>query len=89
MVRVRLSSPLRRYSSGNEYLKGNGATVAAVIRDALSSYPELSAKVLKPDNSIHSQILVYKDGKILNAKCEDESVDEGSEISLLLFIGGG
>jgi hypothetical protein len=89
MARVTISSPLRRFCDNKDSLDGNGITVLEVILKATQNYPELKKKVLKSDTEIHSQVMVYINGTILQSPREDVSVDAETEINLLLIVGGG
>ena len=89
MARVTISSPLRRFCDQKDTLDGNGITVLEVILKATLNYPEVKQKVLKSDSEIHSQVMVYINGSILQSPREDVSVDAETEINLLLIVGGG
>jgi hypothetical protein len=89
MATVTLSSALKRFCGSVGTLTGTGRTVLEVILDSTRNYPELRRKLLKSDNEIHSQILVYLNSCILAKPREQALVDADAELNLLLIVGGG
>ena len=89
MVRITVSSPLRRFCNQEDVLDGCGETVIQVILDATRKYPELRRKVLKSKTEIHSQILVYRNGNMIPRPRETVTIGADTELNLLLIVGGG
>jgi hypothetical protein len=90
MTTVAIAPSLRRFCGGREELRGEGATVLEVLRDASAEYPALRHRVLRNETEISSRIFVYRDdGSVIADNRETAPAPEGSGLRLYLLIGGG
>ncbi len=90
MTKVSVCEPLRRYCSNEDTLTGDGGNVLEVLKDVSRDFPELKRKLFKTDNSLSSQVLIYKNLKDIRfLQNENTPVDSGTELKLVVALCGG
>jgi sulfur-carrier protein len=90
MVEVKLPAILRRHTSGEAKVTGDGATLADVLDDLDRRYPGIRAQVVTGDGELHRFVNVYLNGEDVRYLGSMEArVDEGDTIAILPAVAGG
>ncbi|NQT59201.1 MAG: MoaD/ThiS family protein [Bacteroidetes bacterium] len=90
MVKISVCEPLRRYCRNEDVLFGDGGSVFEVLKDASKDFPELKKKLFKTENSLSSQVLIYKNLKDIRfLQKENTPVDSTTELKLVVALCGG
>jgi molybdopterin converting factor small subunit len=88
-VTVRIPTPLRSLTAGEEQVSAQGDTVRAVIEDLESNHPGMKERLLD-DKGIRRFVNVYlgdEDVRFLDGL--DTSLKAGDELSIIPAIAGG
>jgi MoaD family protein len=89
-VTVRIPTPLRSYVGGESAVEARGATVGDVLRDLVSTYPDLKDNLYTDDGTLRQFVNVYVgDDDIRYADGVDTAVSAGDEVSIVPSIAGG
>ena len=90
MTKIKINTPLKRYTKDVDILTGEGKTVWEVLLDASSDLPELKKRLFKPDNTLSTQVVIYKDMKDIRLlERGNTSVDDNTELTLTIALCGG
>ncbi len=86
---VRIPTPLRNHTDGQDVVSADGNTVAEVIDDLEKNYPGLKAKLVD-DKGVRRFVNIYiGDEDIRFMDKIDTAVKDGDEISIVPAIAGG
>lgn len=88
-ITVRIPTPLRTLTGGEDQVKASGATVQAVIDDLESKYPGLKERIVD-DKGVRRFVNVYlgdEDIRFLDGL--DTALEDGAELSIVPAIAGG
>ncbi|MGH7813764.1 MAG: MoaD/ThiS family protein [Candidatus Binataceae bacterium] len=89
-VRVRVPTPLRRFTAGAGEVPAEGASIKAVIADLDRRHPGISARLLDEQGEVRRFVNIYLNGDDirfldqLNSKVKDDD-----DISIVPAIAGG
>jgi molybdopterin converting factor small subunit len=89
MTKIRIPTPLRPYTSGNEYVFVSGRTVGEALSDLTRQHPELEPHLFN-DGSLRSFVNVFlgeEDIRHLNGV--ETAVAEGDQLLIIPSIAGG
>jgi sulfur-carrier protein len=87
---VRIPTPLRKLTQGQEEVSAAGATVAEVITNLESSYPGIKARICDDDGKVRRFVNIFaNDEDIRFLQNLDTPVSESDEISIVPAIAGG
>lgn len=89
-VRVRVPTPLRRFTGGAEEVPANGMTVAAVVDDLEKNHPGIKERICDEEGKVRRFVNIFVNGddiRFLNHL--DTAVKEGDEVSIVPAIAGG
>ncbi len=89
-VTLRIPSPLRRLTDGNETVDVEGDTLAAVIDAAESRYPGFKARLCDESGNLRGFVHIYvntEDARHLDGL--GTAVKDGDEISIVPAVAGG
>lgn len=87
---IRIPTPLRKLTAGQEEVPGRGETVAEVLHNLEKDFPGLRERLFDDHGSLRKFINIYlndQDIRFLNNL--ETKVSEGSTISLIPAIAGG
>jgi sulfur-carrier protein len=88
-IKVRIPTPLRTLTSGNDEVEANGSTVAEVIEDLERSYPGIRDRLLDAKGVRKFVNLFVGDEDIRFLEGLKTAVKEGAQISIVPAIAGG
>jgi len=90
MAKVRIPTPLRKYTGGEEEVTASGATVGAVVEDVETRYPGIRERIYDGEGKVRRFVNIYVNGDDIRFLSNlDTAVKEGDEISIVPAIAGG
>jgi sulfur-carrier protein len=90
MASVRIPTPLRKLTNGQEEVKASGASVAAVIADLDQKYPGLRERICDDQGKVRRFVNIFKnDEDIRFLQNLDTAVGDADELSIVPAIAGG
>jgi molybdopterin synthase sulfur carrier subunit len=90
MASVRIPTPLRKLTNGQEEVKAGGGSVAAVIADLEKQYPGLRERICDDQGKVRRFVNIFRnDEDIRFLQNLDTPVTEGDELSIVPAIAGG
>ncbi len=89
-IRVRIPTPLRRFTSGSEEVSTAGATVGAVVEDMERQFPGIRERLCDEEGRVRRFVNIYVNGDDIRF-LEDlkTPVKDGDELSIVPAIAGG
>ena len=89
-VRVRVPTPLRKFTQGSDEVDANGATVAAMFDDLEQNHPGIKERIMDDGGKVRRFVNVYVNGDDIRfLKNVDTALKDGDNISLVPAIAGG
>lgn len=86
---VRIPTPLRPYSGGNDSVEATGATVGALLMAVTAAYPDLKERIFD-GTEIRRFVNVYVNNEDIRFLDDLETpVEDRDEISIIPAIAGG
>jgi sulfur-carrier protein len=90
MATVRIPTPLRKLTNGQEEVKASGATIAAVIASLETQYPGLRERICDDQGKVRRFVNIFKnDEDIRFLQSLETAVADGDELSIVPAIAGG
>jgi molybdopterin converting factor small subunit len=90
MPKVKIPTPLRQYTDGNQEVDVGGTTAGEAIGNLASEYPDLRQHLYTGDGKLRSFVNVYKgDEDIRYLDGPQTRVSESDELSIIPSIAGG
>jgi sulfur-carrier protein len=89
-VRVRVPTPLRRFTAGNDEIAAAGDSIRAVIEDIEKRHPGMRERLLDDKGELRRFVNIYLNGddiRFLNQL--NSKVKDGDDISIVPAIAGG
>jgi molybdopterin synthase sulfur carrier subunit len=89
-VRVRIPTPLRRFTVGAEEVGANGSSIAGVVEDLEQKFPGIKERLCDEQGRVRRFVNIYVNGddiRFLNSL--DTPVKDGDEVSIVPAIAGG
>lgn len=90
MATIRIPTPLRKYTQGQEEVAVGGANVREVIDNLESSYPGIKERICDDSGSVRRFVNVFvgdEDIRFLDSL--DTEVKDSDEVSIVPAIAGG
>lgn len=89
-VRVRVPTPLRKFTQGSDEVDANGATVAAMFDDLEQNHPGIKERIMDDNGKVRRFVNVYVNGDDIRfLKNVDTALKDGDNISIVPAIAGG
>jgi sulfur-carrier protein len=89
-VRVRVPTPLRRFTAGNGEVIAAGASLKDIINDLESRHPGMRDRLLDEKGEIRRFVNIYVNGDDVRFLDQlNSSVKDGDDISIVPAIAGG
>jgi sulfur-carrier protein len=90
MATVRIPTPLRKLTNGQEEVKASGANVAAIITNLEGQFPGLRERICDDQGKVRRFVNIFKnDEDIRFLQNLDTPVAESDELSIVPAIAGG
>jgi len=89
-VRVRMPTPLRKFTNGADEVAAEGQNVRALVDDLEKSYPGIKERICDETGKIRRFVNVYVNGDDIRfLQNLETSLKEGDNISIVPAIAGG
>ena len=89
-VQVRIPTPLRKYTGGQEAVPADGASIGEIINDLEQNHPGLKERFCETDGSVRRFVNLYLNGDDIRFLDNLGSpVKDGDEVSIVPAIAGG
>jgi sulfur-carrier protein len=89
-IRVRVPTPLRRFTGGVDEVSASGASIKAVIEDLEQRHPGIRARLLDESGEIRRFVNIYLNGDDVRFLDQlNSKVKDGDDISIVPAIAGG
>jgi molybdopterin synthase sulfur carrier subunit len=89
-VRVRVPTPLRKFTNGADEVAAQGPNVRALVDDLEKSYPGIKERICDETGKIRRFVNVYVNGDDIRfLQNLETSLKEGDNISIVPAIAGG
>ena len=90
MATVRIPTPLRKLTNGQEEVKASGATISAVIASLEGQYPGLKERICDDQGKVRRFVNIFKnDEDIRFLQNLETPVADADELSIVPAIAGG
>ncbi len=90
MASVRIPTPLRKLTNGQEEVKAAGGSVAAIIADLDKQYPGLRERICDDQGKVRRFVNIFKnDEDIRFLQSLETPVADADELSIVPAIAGG
>jgi molybdopterin synthase sulfur carrier subunit len=89
-VRVRVPTPLRRFTGGADEVAAEGASVKAIIEDLEQHHPGMRERLLDDKGMLRRFVNIYLNGDDIRFLDElNSKVKDGDHLSIVPAIAGG
>lgn len=89
-VRVRVPTPLRRFTGGSDEVTASGDSVLAIIDDLESRHPGMRERLLDDNRQLRRFVNIYLNGDDIRFLDQLTSkVKDGDDLSIVPAIAGG
>jgi molybdopterin synthase sulfur carrier subunit len=89
-VRVRIPTPLRRFTANAEEVGVSGSTIGAVVEDLERKFPGLKERLCDEQGRVRRFVNIYVNGddiRFLNSL--ETAVNDSDEVAIVPAIAGG
>jgi molybdopterin synthase sulfur carrier subunit len=84
---VKIASPLRSYTGGQNSVEASGASVADVLADLERRYSGMRFRMIDEQNRVRQHIRIFVN--TAEAKTLNERVNDGDTVHLICALSGG
>jgi len=89
-VRVRIPTPLRRFTNGMQEVGASGETVGRVVDDLERQFPGIKERVCDEEGQVRRFVNIYVNGDDIRfLQNLDSALKENDELSIVPAIAGG
>lgn len=89
-VRVRVPTPLRKYTQGIDEVNAQGSNVKSLVEDLEKNYPGIKERICDETGKVRRFVNVYVNGDDIRfLQNLDTSIKEGDNITIVPAIAGG
>jgi molybdopterin synthase sulfur carrier subunit len=89
-VRVRVPTPLRKFTNGVDEVSAQGPSVRALVDDLEKQYPGIKERICDETGKVRRFVNVYVNGDDIRfLQNLETSLKEGDNISIVPAIAGG
>jgi sulfur-carrier protein len=89
-VRVRVPTPLRRFTAGSEEVAAAGESIKSVIEDLERNHPGMRERLLDDKGEVRRFVNIYLNGDDIRFLDKlNSKVKDGDDISIVPAIAGG
>ena len=88
--KLRIPSPLRRFTNGESSIDVNGGNVAQVLEELFSAHPDIKGHLVEDDGSLRNFVNIFIEGEdIRQGGGMNAEVPDGSDVRIIPSIAGG
>ena len=89
-VRVRVPTPLRKYTQGSDEVNAQGSNIKSLVDDLEKNYPGIKERICDESGKVRRFVNVYVNGDDIRfLQNLDTALKEGDSISIVPAIAGG
>jgi molybdopterin synthase sulfur carrier subunit len=89
-IRVRVPTPLRRFTGGESEVPADGASIKAVIEDLEQRHPGMRERLLDERGELRRFVNIYLNGDDIRFLDQlNSKVKDGDDVSIVPAIAGG
>ena len=89
-IMVRIPTPLRRVTNGQDKVQVNGDSVGAIISDLDNQFPGLKERLCDEQGELRNFVNIYVNGEDVRfLDGINSATAEGDEISIVPAVAGG
>ena len=89
-IKVRVPTPLRRFTAGVDEVAATGSSVRAVIEDLEQRHPGMRERLLDDKGELRRFVNIYLNGNDIRFLEQlDSQVKDGDDLSIVPAIAGG
>ena len=89
-VRVRVPTPLRKFTQGVDEVDAQGTTIRSIVEDLEKNYPGIKDRICDESGKVRRFVNVYVNGDDIRfLQNLETSLKEGDNISIVPAIAGG
>jgi molybdopterin synthase sulfur carrier subunit len=89
-VRVRVPTPLRKFTQGADEVNAQGTTIKTLVEDLEKNFPGIKERICDETGKIRRFVNVYLNGDDIRfLQNLETAVKEGDNISIVPAIAGG
>lgn len=89
-VRVRVPTPLRKYTQGADEVAAQGSNIKSMVDDLESHYPGIKERICDESGKVRRFVNVFVNGEDIRfLQNMETSLKEGDNISIVPAIAGG
>jgi molybdopterin synthase sulfur carrier subunit len=90
MAKVRIPTPLRKFTGGSDEVAVGGATIGHVLSDMEAHYPGIKERLCEADGKVRRFVNIYVNGDDIRfLQNLETAVKETDEVSIVPAIAGG
>ena len=87
---VRIPTPLRRVTNGQDKVDAEGATLREIIESMESQFPGIKARICDDEGNLRNFVNVFVNGEDVRfMDGVDSATSDGDEISIVPAVAGG
>ena len=88
--KLRIPSPLRRFTNGESSIDVNGDNVREVLEELFSAHPDIKGHLVEDNGSLRNFVNIFIEGEDIRQKGGmDAEVSDGSDVRIIPSIAGG
>ena len=89
-IKVRVPTPLRRFTAGSDEVPARGDSIKAVLQDLERRHPGIGERLLDDKGELRRFVNIYLNGDDIRFLSQlDSKVKDGDDISIVPAIAGG
>lgn len=89
-VSVRIPTPLRKYTEGQDQVSVEGATVGEALANLADAHPELKSRIFADGGSVRRFVNVFANDEDIRFQEQlDTELSDGDQVSIVPAIAGG
>jgi sulfur-carrier protein len=89
-VRVRVPTPLRKFTQGVDEVKAQGNNIRSIVEDLEKNYPGIKERICDETGKVRRFVNVYVNGDDIRfLQNLETALKEGDNISIVPAIAGG
>ena len=89
-VRVRVPTPLRKFTNGADEVNAQGSSIKAIVDDLEKNYPGIRERICDETGKVRRFVNVYVNGDDIRfLQNLETALKEGDNISIVPAIAGG